>query len=754
MANVMFKRGTQAKLSSLKSFVDGAFYLTTDTDRLYVAQSSTELVELNKSITIVNDVGDLPSTTAVTDTAVKGADVAVGQFYYVKAGASSKSGNVLAVCSAISAEGAITWTQVNPDTNTNNVTRLTSAEVSVADDNKTYTLTINWTMDNVAQPAIKTKPFTIDPTKIIKVGLTSPAMDNGVAYITTTGAGANAGSKVGIKTGGGGITIDKDKDNPNIITIAGTVTDYSMALDATTKNKLVLKAGNKAKGSLTIAGSGAITATGDTTNNTVTITHNDSGVTANPYGPGSDATTALSANGTFVVPYVTVDAKGHVTAADNRTFTLPADADHYVTGGKISAGADGQVKVTLTRKGTSDLSAVTFEDTVTNGKAIIHNTITVDGKSQVINNAGDFGSFYSAKAIDDKFRSLDAFTYKGTVGTNGTVTNLPTTKVSNGDSYKAINAGTFGGIICAAGDILIAMGTEGADGYLTEVTWTKVQGNTEMDTTYTLSSDTKGLKLTSSTLPNKPQIIQVSGTNGIGVNTADNKIVINHDSIGTAATYGEAPKDPTTITPTNLSHSGTFYVPVITTDAQGHVSTAKTVGFKLPGDNNTTYTLEPKIDSNANSFVLKDSNKAAKGTVKFAGDGTVGLTVSGTGNAITVTGSHKAYTARSSANQVASGQENKALAFGDTFTIPYITSDATGHVTSISDQTVKLPANIDTKYTISGKTEYADNVGTFTTTLQAVGSTSTSITHKIKSDTLTMSVSEGTLTADLVWGTF
>ena len=150
MANVMFKRGTQAKLSSLKSFVDGAFYLTTDTDRLYVAQSSTELVELNKSITIVNDVGDLPATTAAADTAVKGADVAVGQFYYVKAGASSKSGNVLAVCSAISPEGAITWTQVNPDTNTNNVTRLTSVDVSVAQDKKTYTLTINWSMDGKA----------------------------------------------------------------------------------------------------------------------------------------------------------------------------------------------------------------------------------------------------------------------------------------------------------------------------------------------------------------------------------------------------------------------------------------------------------------------------------------------------------------------------------------------------------------------------------------------------------------------------
>ena len=76
------------------------------------------------------------------------------------------------------------------------------------------------------------------------------------------------------------------------------------------------------------------------------------------------------------------------------------------------------------------------------------------------------------------------------------------------------------------------------------------------------------------------------------------------------------------------------------------------------------------------------------------------------------------------------------------------------HIKCIANQTIKLPVNIDTKYTISGKTEYENNVGTFTTTLQAVGGASTSITHKIKSDTLTMSASGDILTADLVWGTF
>ena len=51
MANVMFKRGTQSALQTLidnkSTFTEGTFYLTTDSDRLYFAQSASELVLLN-----------------------------------------------------------------------------------------------------------------------------------------------------------------------------------------------------------------------------------------------------------------------------------------------------------------------------------------------------------------------------------------------------------------------------------------------------------------------------------------------------------------------------------------------------------------------------------------------------------------------------------------------------------------------------------------------------------------------------------
>lgn len=94
MANLQFLRGTQANLNKLNSATvqDGAFYLTTDTNRLYVGQG-TDLVELNKSVTTVTTLADLPKT-----------NIEEGQFYYVS------DINVLCV-----RQGG-QWVQINPDT--------------------------------------------------------------------------------------------------------------------------------------------------------------------------------------------------------------------------------------------------------------------------------------------------------------------------------------------------------------------------------------------------------------------------------------------------------------------------------------------------------------------------------------------------------------------------------------------------------------------------------------------------------------
>lgn len=89
MANVMFKRGLQANLPSGNSILDGVFYLTTDTGRLYVGQEkegATALVELNKSITTITGIQAASGGGYEVVTPENGIRlVTSGEFYYYAA---------------------------------------------------------------------------------------------------------------------------------------------------------------------------------------------------------------------------------------------------------------------------------------------------------------------------------------------------------------------------------------------------------------------------------------------------------------------------------------------------------------------------------------------------------------------------------------------------------------------------------------------------------------------------------------------
>lgn len=136
MANVAFKKGTQASLEKyLYSYLgtnpvpveatEGTFYLTTDTNRLYIGKliSNADLpsgspytrynglvkaVPVNQGAIPVASVGDLPEPHAAIP----------GQFYYVV------DGNILAV----SSHG--TWVQINPNTNDNDFLTEITTEVT------------------------------------------------------------------------------------------------------------------------------------------------------------------------------------------------------------------------------------------------------------------------------------------------------------------------------------------------------------------------------------------------------------------------------------------------------------------------------------------------------------------------------------------------------------------------------------------------------------------------------------------------
>ena len=65
--------------------------------------------------------------------------------------------------------------------------------------------------------------------------------------------------------------------------------------------------------------------------------------------------------------------------------------------------------------------------------------------------------------------AADAMRFKGTIGTNGDITTLPTTNVNIGDTYRVITASTYADQACEVGDLIIATSTT--------PTWTVAQTN-------------------------------------------------------------------------------------------------------------------------------------------------------------------------------------------------------------------------------------------------------------------------------------
>lgn len=81
-------------------------------------------------------------------------------------------------------------------------------------------------------------------------------------------------------------------------------------------------------------------------------------------------------------------------------------------------------------------------------------------------------------AIDNKIAAADAMIYKGTLGTDGTVTKVPANGYKAGWTYKVITAGTYAGIKCEVGDMLIAINNGPVSGTtVVNADWTVVQAN-------------------------------------------------------------------------------------------------------------------------------------------------------------------------------------------------------------------------------------------------------------------------------------
>ena len=225
--NVGFKRGTQASLNTLKtnvkngtaSFAEGSFYLTSDSDRLYFAQSANELVDLNQYVRTVASVSALPTTT--TDPSLQ-----AGDFYY------ALNDNVFCIRNAANTG----WTQINPDTYLKNTTSAVS--VSDATGGAKITTSVADSQDNIATGNFSivggTDVTVTHSGNTITINSTAPDTN----YTLGTNTNGNQGDVTLTPSSGTGSSISFKSNNTDVLTISsdnkGVVT--FKPVDQTTKS--------------------------------------------------------------------------------------------------------------------------------------------------------------------------------------------------------------------------------------------------------------------------------------------------------------------------------------------------------------------------------------------------------------------------------------------------------------------------------------------------------------------------------------
>ena len=199
MANVLFKRGLQNALPT--TGLDGCFYLTTDTHRLYVGQDGA-VVPVNEGIVTVDNVASLPSHTNPDATKA-------GNFYYATAE------NILCIYNGQK------WVQLNPNTDT----KISGVDV-VLTNNADGSVNVN---TKVSDTGGATKQ---DAYKLAGAGSVTVSSDDATSTVTITGKeyglevaadGTNAssvtltgaGDKVKI-SGSSSIKVATDADNGSI----------------------------------------------------------------------------------------------------------------------------------------------------------------------------------------------------------------------------------------------------------------------------------------------------------------------------------------------------------------------------------------------------------------------------------------------------------------------------------------------------------------------------------------------------------
>lgn len=273
---------------------------------------------------------------------------------------------------------------------------------------------------------------------------------------------------------------------------------------------------------------------------------------------------------------------------------------------------------------------------------------------------------YVDTKINAGLGAADAMVFKGTLGTGGTISALPTGNANTtpsqaykkGWTYRIITAGTYAGEVCEVGDLLIALedSTSGQTS-ANAAHWTVAQTN--IDGAVITSGSTSGY------------IAVFNGQQSItGLATAS----------GTSRFLKE---DGTWAEPSGNRDPGYGQINISALTSSTSALTASSATSIVATTYSETFTL-----STYNKWIL------ATGSNGTSGNDIIYL-------------AHALSSATASSYGDSSAQ---TPGYGETFKVPYITIDEAGHITAISEHNVTIPAtdNTDEKVAQIGTTTSAE----------------------------------------------
>lgn len=709
--NVLFKKGLQASLPS-SGITENAFYLTTDTHRLYAGVDSTHVALLNSAVAFYEKLADLQVATSQFKPAP-------GDVAYVR-----KQGELIVNALMLYVDDSIKWVQINSQ-NANTYYETTKIAFAKAEEETndpssiTYTLTLEQKNQDGSARTPLTASFTINANDLHDTmsAIATDSNKNAIIKLDNTtdkGVKLIAGDNVTLTTTG--------KDNtPDEINIAAKDTTYTLAVtESATQVKLTDNAGN-VKGTADFIGD----------NDWINVS-NESGKIKVSHNSKSISTPAdlnggkLVDESTFtVITGVTADDNNHITGIQKTKYTIQ---DTTYT---VDASVDGSTKnlvVTLKDENGSNSSS---------GSIDISSTVVVNGTDYVIKptDSIELPEYYTKTEIDSQHKAINAMVYKGVVNSNS---DLPTANnVSIGWTYKVGTQGTYGGIECNKGDLLIANissnGVENDKNIITSgLIWDHIDTSDFEDTTYSLSVNNENQIALTDNLGNTDEIT-IQGSNNdkitVSADTTTNTFTVKHNKITAPTTAGSA---------ADVSGYGQAFTAItaLTEDGYGHVTGITTKKVTLP----SVDTIE--ADKTNVKLTFKDGNGTIQGglDLNVEENGPIVITGASTDNKnLTATIKHGTITKNDTTGEAKPGRE------GIFNVVESVTYNNYGHVSGVKTTTVTLP---EIAYSIDGpaavtngfKYELKDEAGNLCGNPIAITSTSLTTT------------AAGTI--DITWGSF